>query len=209
MKKYVKSIVHLILLILFCCGLFSSCERNSNGEQQNKKETKHTQDGNSLLKIEEKNDSKDSNEGIATEDSPLVLLFDENKNNVGKCTVELNEIELVKRGSNEVYVRITATIRNNSADETYITARKPGSFHIGKFYSSSDELFIGWNDKYKWTIDKNIKSDYGWTLAAKEEKVIYTTGAFLCSDEISNKETPRLDLYFSNNDDWLTIPING
>lgn len=209
MKNYVKPIVRLVLLIFVCYGLFNSCERNPNGDQQTIKETVSTQDENSLLKIEDKNDSKETNDGLVTEDAPLVLLFDENNNNVGKCTVELKEFELVKRGSNEVYVRITATVRNNSAEETYITVRKPGSFHIGKFYTSSKEIFMGWNDNYKWKTDPKTEYDFGWTLAANEERIVCTTGAFFCSDEVSYTDTPRIDLYFSNNDEWLTIPING
>lgn len=150
------------------------------------------------------------------EESPLTLNFDENKCNIGNCTVSLTKIEIVNKpfksspgySTYSKFIRIYATVKNNSPDETYVTVRKPGGVIIGKYYGTDDDVIIVSNNNYKWKVNSDIKTSDGWTLNPYETMEICVSGVFTNTDRLKYSDMPKMDLYFCNEDEILTIPVN-
>ncbi len=178
-------------------------------------------DGSYYINIKDINsDPSDNNKedsGIfVSEENPLSLLFDEQKHIVGNCSVILRKIEIVSvlhkvNGDSSTYanyIRIHATVINNSLSETNFMSVKPGSFFIGKYYGTNQTEYIGWNDNYKWKVDLEIKTDYSWILQPNQIKDIYTSGVFISTNRLQYDNIPIIDLYFANNDEILTLSIN-
>lgn len=159
--------------------------------------------------------SKNMDEFV-TEESPFTYVFDETEHIVGNCSVVLKKIEIVNTihkaypGSTSYakYIRIQATVKNNSSQETYLTSRKSGSYFIGKYYGNDGDTDIGWNNNYKWKVDSGIKSDYGWTMKPNQTRDICVSGVFIDDDRLKYSDSPQIDLFFVNDGDTLTISIN-
>lgn len=150
-----------------------------------------------------------------SEESPLTFVYDDDENIVGNCSIVLKKIEIVNTpfksyGSSSYakYIRIQATVKNTSSQETYLTSKKDGQFYIGKYYGVSGTTSIGWNNNYKWKVDSGIKSDFGWTLKPNESKDICVTGVFIDGDRLKYSDAPKFDLYFVNDNETLAITIN-
>ena len=159
--------------------------------------------------------SRDVDEFV-TEESPFTYVFDETEHIVGNCSVVLKKIEIVNTihkaspgsATYAKHIRIQATVKNNSSQETYLTSKKDGQFFIGKYYGTNEETKIGWNNNYKWKVDSGIKSDYGWTLKPNQTRDICVSGVFIDYDRLKYSDSPQIDLYFVNDGDTLTISIN-
>lgn len=155
-------------------------------------------------------------EEFVVEELPFTYFFDETEHVVGDCSVVLKKIEIVNTpfkayagsASYAKHIRIQATVKNNSSQETYITSRQSGSYFIGKYYGTTTETKIGWNDNYKWKVDADIKSDIGWNLKPDQSRDICVTGVFIDDDRLKYSDAPKIDLYFVNGEDTLTITIN-
>lgn len=161
-------------------------------------------------------DTENKKENFVTEDLPLTLNFEDNKNIVGNCSINLNKIEIINQGyksSPDVstyskFIRFYATVENLSSEETYLTSKKDGQIFIGKYYGTDEIVNISWNNNYKWKVDSNVKSDFGWNLKPNESKDICVTGVFISSDILTYNDTPQIDLYFSNEGKSLTFSFN-
>ena len=156
---------------------------------------------------------------FVTIERPLTLVFDGKEHIVGNCSITLQKIELVHepfksypgnpdKSTYSKYIRIHATVKNNSSHETYLSARKTGTYFIGQYYGNSEPVTIGWNNNFKWKVNGDIKTDYGWNLAPHETKDIYISGVFIDESKLKYTDTPKLDLFFVNDGITLTISVN-
>lgn len=165
---------------------------------------------------ENSNLTQSNNEKFVEEYNPLTISFSENENMVGDCTISLTKIEFINEffksysdsSTNAKYVRIHATVTNNSSQETYLTCKKDGQNFIGKYYGAHENVDIGWNNNYKWKVNSDIKSDVEWTLKPNQTRDICVTGVFIDEDRLKYDDKPQIDIYFVNNENTLIIPVN-
>lgn len=210
MKK-IKAIIKAVFLIIVIISIAKSCRPKSEQD-----DIKNDLANNITTETQETTKRNDIIEGFVVEESPFTYTFDENEYVVGNCSVILRKVEIVNTihkayPDNTTYakfIRIQATVRNNSPQEVYLTNRKTGSYLIGKYYGNDGETDIGWNNNYKWKIDSDIKTDYGWTIGANQTKDICVSGVFIDSDRLKYDDEPKLDLYFVSEEETLTITIN-
>lgn len=149
------------------------------------------------------------NDEPVTKDAPLTFVFSDAEFTVGVCNIVLRKIEFMRdRSSYNNVIRIHATVKNTSSQETYLSAKKPGTSIIGKYYGSGGEEKIGWNGNFKWKVDSDIKTDSAWTLSPNQERDIFISGVYFCKETLMYSDTPMIDLYFTNENETLTIPIN-
>ena len=149
------------------------------------------------------------NDEPVTKEAPLTFVFSDAEFTVGACTIVLSKIEFMRdRSSYNNVIRVHATVKNNSSQETYLSAKKSGTAIIGKYYGSNGEEKIGWNGNFKWKVDPDIKTDSGWTLSPNQERDIFISGVYFCKETLMYSDTPMIDLYFTNENETLTIPIN-
>ena len=174
-------------------------------------------------------------EKFVTEDKPLTLLFNDKEYNVGTFSIKLQKIEIVDgfsrtgyqkqyKNSNQLnkgeydlvsktaygkYFRIYATVTNHSSSVEKIRTTKPNSFFVGQYYGTQGAEAMGYNDHYHWKVNSQIKSSFEWTIPSYRTLDIVTTGLVVThSDKFKYSDKPKFDLYFSAQDDFLTISIN-
>lgn len=185
-------------------------------EDNNTPTDSNTEEESNTNKEDPPSQNQDNITDFINEESPLTYLFEETTHTVGDCTVILKKVEIVNTiyktspGSTSYakYIRIQATVKNNSSQETYLTSRKNGTYYVGKYYGNDGETDIGWNNNYKWKVDSDSKSDYGWTLRPNQTRDICITGVFVDNDRLKYSDAPQIDLYFVNDGHTLTIAIN-
>jgi hypothetical protein len=185
-------------------------------EDNNTPTDSNTEEESNTNKEDPPSQNQDNIIDFINEESPLTYLFEETTHTVGDCTVILKKVEIVNTiyktspGSTSYakYIRIQATVKNNSSQETYLTSRKNGTYYVGKYYGNDGETDIGWNNNYKWKVDSDSKSDYGWTLKHNQTRDICITGVFVDNDRLKYSDAPQIDLYFVNDGHTLTIAIN-
>ena len=185
-------------------------------EDNNTPTDNNTEEESNTNKEDPPSQNQDDITDFVNEESPLTLVFDKAEYVVGNCIVILNKIEIVNTphkaygGSSTYakYIRIHATVKNNSLRETQFSSRKIGSFFIGKYYGTDGEVSIGWNDNYRWKVDPDKNTSLELILKPNQTEEYCVTGVFIDSDRLKYSDTPQIDLYFVNEGRTLTISVN-
>lgn len=176
-------------------------------------------DGTYYIDVKEPDEENGNNSGLVTEDNPLTFVFEDNEDNiniVGKCSFKIKKVELIyqpfksygQSSTYAKYIRIYGTVKNESAQETYFSTKKPGGYIIGQYYGMNDTVDIGWNNNYKWKVSEEIKTDCGYNLAPYQTKDFCVSGVFISEDVLKYTDKPIIELYFTNEDEVLTLKIN-
>ena len=68
---------------------------------------------------------------------------------------------------------------------------------------------MGYNDHYHWKVNSQVQSSFEWTIPSNRTLDIVSTGLVVIHDDkFKYSDKPKFDLYFSAQDDFLTISIN-
>ena len=174
-----------------------------------------------------------STDNYIMEEKPLTLEFGDKEYYVGNFTIKLRKIEIINKiarttftrqyedpkqkdvnkskligkTSYHKYFRIYATVTNNSSTVEHLRSTKHG-FIIGQYYGPQRAEYIGFNNNYKWKVDQNIKASTGWYVPSKCTIDVCTSGLFTNDERFKYDDKPKFDLYFSSQDNLLTIHIN-
>lgn len=152
-----------------------------------------------------------------TEDAPLTLIFNDDVFTVGNCDFTLDKLEMVYEPyksylgtpSYAKYIRVHLTVTNKSSQSTTFYAKKMGSWIIGLYYTSTGTVEnIGANNNYKWHVDSHLKSASDFALDPQETKNICVTGVFINDEKIKYDDLPKIDLFFQNEAESLTVSLN-
>lgn len=178
----------------------------------NKDITEKDEHQNETTQKAESHREENKTDNYVTKDKPLTLTFSDNEAVVGNCTVILTKIEFVqepfKASNYSKFIRVHATIKNNSSQKTKLDAHKANGVFIGQYYGTKTKTNIGFNNNHNWKDKNNVPTDIAFTLNPYETKNVCITGVFVDDSQLEYSTVPKMDLYFANNNETLTIPVN-
>ena len=164
-------------------------------------------------------DSRYDEYGYIPKDNPYIMTFNDTTHTVGKCTFALNEIKIsnsvFKRGTYHNCYRVFLTVTNNSNTDTIFWV-KDGTVgaNYGTYYESTGEKIrigsnnngIGWPDDGNDPIFDNLDATHN--IPANSTKKICVQLGHVTVDKLQYTDKPRLDLYFTNENEIFTLSIN-